>query len=235
MGKISTSGEYRAGSAIDLSTGYVPALDGLRAVSIGLVVICHCGLDRVVPAGFGVTLFFFISGLLISRLLLAELQRTGHIELLHFYFMRFLRLMPALYLSVAVAALAFAAIGFAMTPLHYSAALFYWANYFGVYFSDVYGGFATAPHSDVQNPFAVLWSLAVEEHFYFMFPALLLLFAKRLRVLLGVLALLCLAALAWRGVFLAMHCGDPHSVSCEWAQYHNERASDSASTTSFTA
>lgn len=59
-----------------------------------------------------------------------------------------------------------------------------------------------------------------------MFPAFLLLFAKRLRVLLGVWALLCLAALAWRGLFLAMHCGDPHSVSCEWAQYHNERASD---------
>lgn len=45
-------------------------------------------------------------------------------------------------------------------------------------------------------------------------------------MLLRVLALLCLAALVWRGVFLAMHCSDLHSISCAWAQYHNERATD---------
>lgn len=222
----SLSAASGTGGIVAASTAYVPALDGLRAASIALVIVGHCGLDRMVPAGFGVTLFFFISGLLISRLLLVEFQRTGHISLPRFYFMRFLRLMPALYLYVAVAGIAFAAIGFAITPVHYSAALFYWANYFGIYFSDVYNGFATAPHADMQNPFVVLWSLAVEEHFYFLFPALLLLFAKRLPVLLRVVAVLCLAALAWRGVFLAMHCSDLHSVSCNWAQYHNERASD---------
>jgi peptidoglycan/LPS O-acetylase OafA/YrhL len=222
-------GSYRpkvdeAAGAFATSASYVPALDGLRAVSIALVVIGHSGFERKVPAGFGVTLFFFISGFLIARLLLMELRRDGGIDLPRFYFMRFLRLMPALYLYVAVAGCAFAVVGFAISPLHYSAALFYWANYFGVYFSNVYNGFAAPPHVDMQNPFTVLWSLAVEEHFYFLFPALLLFFAKRLPTLLRVLALLCLAALMWRCVFTAWHCGDP--LSCEWAQYYNERASD---------
>jgi peptidoglycan/LPS O-acetylase OafA/YrhL len=46
---------------------YLPALDRLRAVSIALVVLSHLGLERVVPGAFGVTLFFFISGYLITR------------------------------------------------------------------------------------------------------------------------------------------------------------------------
>lgn len=223
---MSASSVMERSRASASTTNYVPALDGLRAVSIAFVIIGHCGLEHRVPGGFGVTLFFFISGLLISRLLLVELQHTGRISLPRFYFMRFLRLMPALYLFVLIAGVAFAAVGFTVSPLNYSAALFYWANYFGIYLNDVYGGFAVTPYANVQNPFVVLWSLAVEEHFYFIFPALLLVFARRLSVLLRVLALLCLAALVWRGVFLAIHCGDMHGVSCTWAQYHNERATD---------
>jgi peptidoglycan/LPS O-acetylase OafA/YrhL len=207
-------------------SGYTPALDGLRAASILLVVAGHSGLDGIVPAGFGVTLFFFISGLLISRLLLTEYQRTGRIALLGFYLRRFLRLMPALYIYVAMSAALFAGLGFVIPRLHYSAALFYWANYYGVYVSEVHGGFAAVPHLEVQSPFAVLWSLAVEEHFYFLFPALLIVFRKRLPALLWTLAGLCALALIWRYVFVAAHCADPAGQVCLWSQYHNERATD---------
>ena len=73
------------------STAYLPVLDGLRAVSILLVVVSHLGLGHVVPGAFGVTLFFFISGYLITRQLLA---RTV-IDFAGFYARRAARLMPA--------------------------------------------------------------------------------------------------------------------------------------------
>lgn len=148
---MSASSVMEKGRAGASTTNYVPALDGLRAVSIAFVIIGHCGLEHLVPGGLGVTLFFFISGLLISRLLLVEFQRTGRINLSRFYFMRFLRLMPALYLFVLIGGIAFAVIGFTISPLNYSAALFYWANYFGIYLNDVYGGFAATPHESVRR------------------------------------------------------------------------------------
>jgi len=208
------------------SSTYTPALDGLRAVSILFVVLSHAGLAGIMPANFGVTIFFFISGFLISRLLLAEHARRGHISLGRFYMRRFLRLMPALILYVAVAGVIFSLLGYTLLPAQYASALFYWANYYGIFLDDVAGGFAVWPHADVQSPFAILWSLAVEEHFYLVFPALLLLFAKRLRLLLYLVVALCGLALVWRYFFLATHCADPASVLCDWAQYHNERASD---------
>jgi peptidoglycan/LPS O-acetylase OafA/YrhL len=222
----------RAGSArsepwsLPASSSYEPALDGLRAVSILFVVLSHAGLAGIMPANFGVTIFFFISGFLISRLLLAEHGRRGHISLGRFYMRRFLRLMPALILYVAVAGAIFSLLGYRLVPTQYASALLYWANYYGIYLDDVGGGFAVWPHADVQSPFAILWSLAVEEHFYLVFPALLLLFAKRLRLLLYLVVALCALALVWRYVFLAIHCADPASAVCDWAQYHNERASD---------
>ena len=59
---------------------YIPSLDGLRAVSVAIVFIAHAGLAHVVPGGFGVTVFFFLSGYLITSLLLEE--RTRVLDLL---------------------------------------------------------------------------------------------------------------------------------------------------------
>src|SRR5438093_9762210 len=94
---------------------YVPSLDGLRAVSILMVVVSHLDYEKVIPGAFGVTLFFFISGLLITDQLVAELRRTDTIDLPRFYLRRFLRLMPAGLAYLAVAGLVFVAVGGVIT------------------------------------------------------------------------------------------------------------------------
>jgi len=87
--------QYRA------SFEYIRSLDGLRAVAILIVIAFHFGLSRIVPGEFGVTLFFFISGFLITCLLLAEAAEGG-ISIGLFYVRRFLRLAPPLFLMVIV-------------------------------------------------------------------------------------------------------------------------------------
>ena len=57
----------------------IPSLDGLRALSVLLVVVAHAGYGNVVPGGLGVTIFFFLSGYIITTLLLEEHERTGGI------------------------------------------------------------------------------------------------------------------------------------------------------------
>ncbi|MEL7231990.1 MAG: acyltransferase, partial [Pseudomonadota bacterium] len=76
--------------------GYIPGLDGLRAIAVLIVLVAHFGLSHIVPGGFGVTVFFFISGFLITRLLIAESDKKGGIGLKDFYVRRFIRLIPAL-------------------------------------------------------------------------------------------------------------------------------------------
>jgi peptidoglycan/LPS O-acetylase OafA/YrhL len=80
----------------------IPSLDGIRAISVLIVVLGHSGLGALVPGGLGVTIFFFLSGYLISTLM-AENQRTGGINILKFYVRRMLRLIPPLFVSLAIA------------------------------------------------------------------------------------------------------------------------------------
>ena len=84
---------------------HIHSLDGLRAVAISIVVASHITKIDGIPGGFGVTLFFVISGFLITHLLLRELDRTGSIDLLAFYRRRFFRLMPAIVTALIVVAL----------------------------------------------------------------------------------------------------------------------------------
>lgn len=72
----------------------LPGLDGLRALSILIVMISHSALAHIVPGVFGVTVFFFVSGFLITTLMLAEHQRSGGIAIRLFYIRRLLRLYP---------------------------------------------------------------------------------------------------------------------------------------------
>lgn len=145
------------------ASGEIPALDGFRAIAIWLVMLSHVGMERLVPGQFGVTLFFFLSGYLITTLLRREFDRHGTISLRAFYFRRAVRILPPLGFAIALAA-AMSLAGL-LRPLYYpgliSDALFL-SNYM--------------PLSGVPIG---LWSLAVEEHFYFVFPAIaLLLFAR---------------------------------------------------------
>lgn len=161
----------------------VPALDGLRAVAIVMVIGYHVD-RRLVPAGsWGVVLFFVLSGYLITRLLVAETDREGRVDIRRFYLRRAARLLPAL----MVVCLALLAIGTAWSQV--IPALGYYSNYARV--AGVEMGALT--HT---------WSLAVEEHFYLVWPLLIGAVPARLRI--RAVALLAVAAVAWRVIAIGV-------------------------------
>jgi peptidoglycan/LPS O-acetylase OafA/YrhL len=145
----------------------IPSLDGLRGIAITLVLLGHLGGTRhflsantMARAGdvgnLGVRLFFVISGFLITLLLLGEIDQRQHISLKAFYIRRVLRIFPAFYVFIASATL-LAGIGFASLDrrdvIH---AVTYTMNY----------------HATYSTNFSLhhLWSLAVEEQFYLLWP-----------------------------------------------------------------
>lgn len=143
---------------------HIPSLDGLRACSFLLVFLAHTGLDDFVPGGFGVTVFFFLSGYLITALMRAEFERNGSVNLRHFWIRRALRILPPFYLVLALAVAAawlFAAPG-SMSVAGLSAQALHVTNYWIIYRG--YEGFPAGAGSGVY------WSLAIEEHFYLLFP-----------------------------------------------------------------
>jgi peptidoglycan/LPS O-acetylase OafA/YrhL len=171
--------------------GYIPALDGLRAVSIALVTIGHTvtwlrpgpviGEIAFSLGEIGVSVFFVVSGYLITMLLLREEAKTTRIDLRAFYIRRVLRIFPAAYaFQIVVVALAIA--GLITGPPHdYIAAALYVRNLTG-------RGFETSH----------LWSLSLEEQFYLAWPFLLRRSApaSRLRLVVGLIA----AVVLWRCV-----------------------------------
>jgi peptidoglycan/LPS O-acetylase OafA/YrhL len=150
----------------------IPALDGLRAVAVALVLIGHGGIPGVSGGFIGVDVFFVLSGFLITSLLLDELGRTGRIDLTGFWIRRARRLLPALVLMVlAVGAARELLPSQALTGLRNDAiAAFVWlANWRFVaqktdYFTQ------GAPPSPLQHT----WSLGVEEQYYLLWPVLLI-------------------------------------------------------------
>lgn len=177
-----------------VSFRYLPALDGLRAIAIMLVLFAHAGLGHIVPGGLGVIIFFVISGFLISRLMIAEIAATGTLNIHRFYLRRILRLFPALLLLLAVFTPLSLALGVTVTPAHIFSAVFYVANYYHMYIG-----------YPAYSPFPILWSLAVEEHFYIVFPFLVRAFQRDFRKLLPWLGGMAGAILLWRFVLNA-HC-----------------------------
>lgn len=178
--------------------GYIPGLDGLRAIAVLIVLVAHFGLSHIVPGGFGVTVFFFISGFLITRLLIAEASVKGRVGLKDFYTRRAIRLFPALLGMTFVSTLIhMIALGNGPTLSEFAAANLYFTNYFQI-----------AAQSAGDAPYmswTPLWSLAVEEHFYLLFPALLVFcrlnWSRILTVLLGVILIIpvwrLLVSLIW--------------------------------------
>jgi peptidoglycan/LPS O-acetylase OafA/YrhL len=144
---------------------HVRALDGLRGVAVLAVVVYHLDRDWL-PGGFlGVSLFFTLSGFLITNLLLAEATTTGRVDLRRFWARRFRRLLPAalagLVLVVALTALAGEANQLAALGGDVTASLAYVANWHFVLSGDAYGATFEAP-----SPALHLWSLSIEEQFY---------------------------------------------------------------------
>lgn len=177
--------------------GYQPGLDGLRALAIIGVLLFHGGVDAV-PGGFlGVDVFFVLSGFLISTLLLEELDRSDRVRFGTFYLRRARRLLPALFLLLTVLALA---VGFVYTDAAAAlrrdglAALTYVTNWWFIFSEQSYFDFTGRPPL-----LAHLWSLAIEEQFYLLWPLLLfLLYRLGKRPMVGWLALVtALASTAW--------------------------------------
>lgn len=169
----------------------IPSLDGIRAVAVLIVFLSHAGFDTIVPGGLGVTIFFFLSGYLITTLMRLELERTGRVNLRHFYVRRLLRIWPSFYLVLII--------GAALTSLNviqgkidlsaFLAQLLHFANY-----QQIFWGGNVTPGS------GVFWSLAVEEHFYLFFPLIYLAISNRrsAKSAFSILMALCLIFLGWR-------------------------------------
>ena len=161
-----------------------------------MVVAQHVLKPTGVDLGFmGVSLFFALSGYLITSLLLDELDARGSVSLGNFYLRRGARLLPALFLMIAVCNLLFLAFG-DFHPIRGSVyALTYSANYAQV----------IAPHS--MPGFGPTWTLAVEEHFYIAWPLVLLFVVRRCGIRTALRATLgaCFLALVWRLVLALGH------------------------------
>ena len=173
---------------------HIPSLDGLRAISFMIVFAAHAGLPLPVsiPGGFGVTVFFFLSGFLITTLLRVEHESTGGVSIRNFYLRRGLRILPPFYL-VLVLALILTGIGLLPGPVDPGAVGAQAAHFANYWF--IYRGSEGAPAGTVPY-----WSLAVEEHFYLIFPLLYLALNRWLsrRAQAWTLWGLCGAVLAWR-------------------------------------
>ncbi len=154
-------------------------IDGLRAVAVMAVVAFHAGVPWL-PGGYvGVDVFFVVSGFLITGLLLREFEASGDISLVGFYERRVRRLAPALLLVLVVTlvlgAVFLVPIGGEQQGLAKStiATLLLGSN---VWFAHATGGYFDAPAA--AQPLLHTWSLSVEEQFYLVWPALLLLTSR---------------------------------------------------------
>ncbi|WP_242184033.1 acyltransferase [Sphingomonas sp. CARO-RG-8B-R24-01] len=141
---------------------HISPLDGFRALAILIVFVAHCGLEKLVPGGFGVTIFFFLSGYLITTLLRAEFAQTGRIDIRAFYVRRSVRILPSLYITVLLL------LGLTQwLPAEHPAE--FWGVFSQLAFLTNYP-WITGNAQGVTGP--PLWSLAVEEHFYLVFPVI---------------------------------------------------------------
>ena len=164
-----------------VSLGHVPELDGIRALAVSIVVAAHLGLEKYIPGGFGVTIFFFLSGYLITSLLRIEKINTGEVSLGAFYLRRTFRIMPPLYITLMFALILgqLGLIGREYTAGGVTLQALFLHNY-----KTFFGAGEGLP--------IPLWSLAVEEHFYLIFPLLYIVFLSKLAP--SKAALWCLAA-----------------------------------------
>jgi peptidoglycan/LPS O-acetylase OafA/YrhL len=180
----------------------IPSLDGIRAIAILLVFFAHSGLENYIPGGLGVTIFFVLSGYLITTLMRSEYAKVGGIRYRMFYLRRLLRLMPPLFIIVTLTGV-LAAAGVIDGPFSLAgllSVLFYYGNYH-VIATDFHG---------IPAGLGVIWSLAIEEQYYLFYPPLiaLLFWVGRAGVSAATLFGLCLAVLGWR-YWLVWHGGSP--------------------------
>jgi peptidoglycan/LPS O-acetylase OafA/YrhL len=187
---------------------HIPTLDGLRAFAIAMVIGSHARLTdadwyRTLANGYvGVMIFFALSGYLITTHLIWEYDAAGRISIGDFYIRRAFRILPAAGVYLAVLAVLAAAGAIVCEWSSIRAALFFYANY-------------------VEHDWAVshFWSLSVEEHFYLLWPALLIAFGVRRGWVTALVMVFAVFALRlgvdrlhlFRGVFTDIAHGNYHS------------------------
>lgn len=166
--------------------GHRPALDGLRGVAIALVLLEHSGVPVIGAAGVaGVTLFFVLSGFLITSLLIEEHADSGRIDLSRFYARRVRRLLPPLLAMIAIVAVLGMTSGsrWFFDPNESLLVVFYIGNW------------ATAYGADL-GALSGTWSLSVEEQFYVAWPLLVIVLLRRGNVRRLMVATVCFMALS---------------------------------------
>ena len=190
--------------------GYLPALDGLRALAIIAVMLFHLRTKSLFPGGgIGVDLFFVLSGFLITTLLIQEWSRTGSISLRAFYERRALRLLPAVALFMAI----YVAVNLAFNGHEFTGRQANDLLLRNVVLVATYGfNWLIALDGIPGRGLSHLWSLSVEEQFYLAWPIILLL---ALRAHVPAIAIMLLSALM--GVVSATL---PHTIGGEWTRLY---------------
>jgi peptidoglycan/LPS O-acetylase OafA/YrhL len=177
------------------SAGFrIVSLDGIRAVAAMIVFISHNGLEDLVPGGFGVSIFFFLSGYLITTLLRIEFEQSGTIHLGNFYLRRVFRIFPPFYIVLLLYAVPpIGHLGAATTGLAITGQFLQLTNYIMAF-----GEQRLIP---MTGP---MWSLSVEEHFYLLFPLGFLWLLGRFpyQKIARILLLVCGVVLLWRCVLV---------------------------------
>ena len=173
-----------------LQSKKLPGLDGFRMMAVMAVVLAHSGVGTLFfSSRHGVAGFFVLSGFLITWLLLKEYEKSGDISLKNFYIRRSLRIFPAYYAFIAVSISWDLFRGNDDIREVIFPGLFYLINYHN----------ALEGHS--SSSLAHLWSLAIEEQFYLIWPAVFLLLMKRGKnTVLNFLIIASLVVMIWRSI-----------------------------------
>ena len=184
---------------------HLPALTGLRALFVAVVVAYHAGVP--VPAGIGVTGFFVLSGFLITTLLLKEFDRTGEVSLVDFYRRRTLRIFPAYYAFLGLSIGADLALGNDSATAVIVPGILYFVNYHNAF----HGHDSSIAHA---------WSLAIEEQFYLIWPLVFMwLGRKHRRAMPWILGAFILAIMCWRsfavGLFGSSYAYNAFDTRCD--------------------
>ncbi len=155
------------------SLGHIRGLDGIRAMSVLAIIAFHSGLNWLPGGYYGVDSFFVLSGFLITSLLVKEWGTSGTIRLRRFWAGRARRLLPALFVMVAVVGFVLAVWPEVLATPHVVgdalAAVFYASNWYSVSSSATYFTVSAQP-----SPLLHTWSLAIEEQFYLVWPLVVL-------------------------------------------------------------
>ncbi|MBC1245433.1 acyltransferase family protein [Listeria booriae] len=191
---------------------YVPSIDGLRALAVIAVIAYHLSFGWASGGFLGVDIFFVLSGYLITNILLTEWENNERIDLKKFWIGRFRRLIPAVYLMIVVVVV-FAVIfnrpllatlrGDATASFLYVSN--WWFIFHNVSYFDSFG---------MASPLKNLWSLAIEEQFYLIWPLFLfgaLKFIKKPKAILRIIIIAAILSAVWMAILYSPD-GDPSRV-----------------------